>query len=88
MNIINNEIIVSIQDTGIGITKKEFPILFKQFGKIERYGKGWDIEIEGAGLGLYISKKIIELHGGKIWAESEGRKKGSKFCFSLPYLSD
>ncbi len=35
-------------------------------------------------MGLYTSKKIVKMHGGEIWAESEGRNKGSKFCFSLP----
>ena len=77
--------IVSVKDNGIGITKEEHKKIFKQFGKIERYGQGWDIGIEGTGMGLYTSKKIVELHGGKIWVESEGRNMGSKFSFSLPY---
>ncbi|MFX1259585.1 MAG: PAS domain S-box protein, partial [Promethearchaeota archaeon] len=83
-----NFFIISIEDTGIGITKQEKKRLFKQFGKIERYGRGWDIGIEGTGLGLFISKKIVELHGGKIWVESEGRNKGSTFYFSLPIIED
>ncbi len=76
--------IISVQDNGIGFTEEEKTRIFKQFGKIERYGKGWDLDIEGTGLGLYISKKLIELHGGEIWMESEGRNRGSTFCFSLP----
>ncbi|MBD3215970.1 MAG: PAS domain S-box protein [Candidatus Lokiarchaeota archaeon] len=80
----DGKIITSIQDNGVGLTNEEKTQLFKQFGKIERYGKGWDLGIEGSGLGLYISKKIIELHGGKIWAESEGRNQGSTFYFTLP----
>lgn len=75
---------VCIQDKGIGLSLEEQNKIFKQFGKIERYGKGWDIGIEGTGMGLYTSKKIVELHGGKIWVESEGRNKGAKFCFTLP----
>jgi signal transduction histidine kinase len=75
---------ISVRDNGIGLTEEEKECLFKPFGKIERYGKGWDINVGGMGMGLYISKEIIELHGGKIWAESEGRSKGSEFHFSLP----
>ncbi|MEJ2279316.1 MAG: PAS domain S-box protein [Candidatus Lokiarchaeota archaeon] len=58
--------------------------LFKRFGKIERYGKEENVLPSGIGLGLFISKKIIHLHDGKIWMESEGYKKGSTFYFSLP----
>jgi PAS domain S-box-containing protein len=76
--------IISVKDNGIGIEKDEKAILFQQFGKIERFGQGWDIEAGGSGLGLYISKKLIELHGGNIWLESEGKNKGSTFYFSLP----
>ncbi|MHA1671821.1 MAG: PAS domain S-box protein [Promethearchaeota archaeon] len=80
----NDFYIISVEDTGIGITKEEEHLLFTQFGKIERYGQGFNVGIEGTGLGLYISKEIIDLHGGKIWAESKGRNKGSIFAFSLP----
>lgn len=82
----NSDIIISIKDNGIGITKEEKEKLFRQFGKIERYGKGWDVSIDGPGLGLYNSKKILELHNGKIWVESEGRNKGSTFHFSIPII--
>ena len=84
----DNIIIISIKDTGIGITREEKERMFTQFGKIERYGQGLDIVSDGTGLGLYISKKIIELHGGKIWVESEGRNKGSTFHFSLPLITE
>ncbi len=82
----DNYFIVSIQDTGIGFTEDEKKILFTQFGKIERYGKGWDVGIEGSGLGLFASKEIIKLHNGMIWVESDGRNKGSTFYFSLPII--
>ena len=82
--IINDFIIISVEDNGIGFSKEEKSLIFKQFGKIERYGQGYDVISEGSGLGLYISKKIIEMHGGEIWVESEGRDKGSTFYFSLP----
>ncbi len=84
----DNFIIISIEDNGIGITKEEKKHLFKQLGKIERYGQGWDIGIDGIGLGLFISKIYVELHGGSIWVESEGRNKGSIFLFSLPVIND
>ena len=77
-------IVVSINDNGIGFTEEEKLTIFKQFGKIERFGQGLEVKSGGTGIGLYISKKIIELHGGKIWVESSGRNKGSTFYFSLP----
>ncbi len=86
--ILDHYIRVSIKDSGIGLTKEEKERLFTQFGKIERYGQGLDIISDGSGLGLYITKKIVELHGGKIWVESEGRNKGSTFYFTLPIISE
>lgn len=76
----------SIKDDGIGFTEEEKVQVFKQFGKIERYGQGWDIAADGTGLGLYITKKLVELHGGKIWFESEGRNKGTTFYFTVPIM--
>ena len=77
-------IFFSIKDNGIGLTEEDKRYLFQSLGKIERYGNGWDIVTEGMGVGLYLSKEMISLHGGKIWAESEGKNKGSTFFFSLP----
>jgi signal transduction histidine kinase len=78
-----DEILVSIKDTGTGIDLEILPKLFEKFAtKSTTEG--------GTGLGLFISKKIIEMHGGKIWAinnkEIDGREKdvGSTFTFSLP----
>lgn len=79
-------IIVSIKDNGIGFTEEEKNRIFQQFGKIERFGLGFDLITEGSGLGLYISKKIVEAHGGEIWMDSKGRNKGSTFYFSLPLI--
>jgi len=74
---------IQVRDTGVGLTEKEKEMLFQKFGKIERYGKDLEVDIEGAGLGLYISKEIVELHGGKILVESEGRNKGATFIIRL-----
>ncbi|MFX1600628.1 MAG: PAS domain S-box protein, partial [Promethearchaeota archaeon] len=79
---------ISIKDNGIGLKKEEYKQLFRPFGKIEKYGKGWDIISDGIGLGLYFSKEIINLHNGKIWAESKGENKGSIFYFSLPFTKN
>jgi signal transduction histidine kinase len=70
---------VSVTDNGIGIPARELPRIFERFYQVEthltrRYG--------GMGLGLSVAKSMIELHGGRIWAESQGR--GSRFTFLLP----
>ncbi|MBD3255448.1 MAG: PAS domain S-box protein [Candidatus Lokiarchaeota archaeon] len=80
--------IVSIRDTGIGFIEGEKEKLFKEFGKIERNDEDWLVGIEGTGLGLFITKRALELHDGKIWVESEGRGKGSKFSFSIPIIEN
>ncbi|MFX1327162.1 MAG: PAS domain S-box protein [Promethearchaeota archaeon] len=81
----DNWAIISVSDTGVGITKEEMELLFTRFGKMERYGDGLEyIDIQGSGLGLFISKEIVELHSGNIRAESKGRHKGSNFIVKLP----
>ncbi|HME55750.1 MAG TPA: ATP-binding protein [Candidatus Lokiarchaeia archaeon] len=79
---------VSVIDTGIGLEQDEMEKLFQKFGKLIRHDVVDDIETQGTGLGLFISKQIIEAHGGTIWAESEGRGKGSTFTFTIPKISD
>jgi PAS domain S-box-containing protein len=78
------KLIISIKDNGIGLTVEEKKRLFSEFGKIEHYGEGLNIITEGSGLGLFISRKIVQRHGGRIWVESEGRNHGSIFYFTLP----
>ncbi|HEC37135.1 MAG TPA: HAMP domain-containing histidine kinase, partial [bacterium] len=80
----DDSVVVSVIDNGIGFTNEQKNRIFKQFGKIERYGQGLDLGIDGTGLGLYISKRIVESHGGKVWMESEGKNKGASFYFTLP----
>jgi len=74
------EVIVWVEDTGIGIPKEALPHIFEKFYQVEPSAQR---EKGGTGLGLYISKAIVEAHGGKIWVESEVGK-GTKFSFSLP----
>ncbi len=80
--------VISVKDNGIGFTPEEKRKLFNQFGKIYRFDQETNLAAEGSGLGLYITKKLLELHGGKIWVESEGRDKGSTFYFTLPIIKE
>lgn len=85
INLVENHdyIDIQIKDKGVGITEKEKELLFEKFGKIEWYGMDLGVDIEGSGLGLYISKEIVDLHGVQILVESEGRNKGSTFTIRL-----
>jgi signal transduction histidine kinase len=76
-----NEIIISVADSGIGINPEEQKKIFQEFYQVNNDIKN---NTPGTGLGLTICKNIVEQHGGKIWVESEGLKKGSRFIFSLP----
>ena len=78
------EIHFYIKDSGIGLTKNELGRIFKRFGKIYMDDRVDSIDYRGTGLGLVICKGIIEKHGGKIWALSEGKNKGSEFHFIIP----
>lgn len=70
-----------VRDSGIGIAPDEIDRLFQKFTRAEAVTR---IHTGGSGLGLFIAKKIIEAHGGRIWSESEGEGKGSMFTFTLP----
>ncbi len=74
----------SITDTGIGFTPEEKSHLFKKFSKIKRALKEERGYSKGVGLGLYISKSIIEQHGGRIDAFSKGLNQGATFFFEIP----
>jgi len=76
----NGEVQVSIQDTGIGIAENDLGTIFEPFRQVDgsaqrKYG--------GSGIGLTISKRLIELHGGRMWVESKPGI-GSTFTFTLP----
>jgi signal transduction histidine kinase len=74
------DIEISIRDTGIGIKQEDLPRLFKEFSQLS---SPYDKQFEGTGLGLALTKKLVELHGGRIWVESEFGK-GSLFAFAIP----
>jgi two-component system, OmpR family, sensor histidine kinase VicK len=73
-----NKILINVKDTGSGIDQIILPKLFSKF---TTKSKG------GTGLGLHISKNIIEAHGGKVWGENNRDEKGATFGFSLPFIN-
>lgn len=75
------QMIIKIQDTGIGLVKEDMAVLF---GKFARGTGGKTINVNSSGLGLYIVKHIVEAHNGTITAESKGKNKGSAFTIKLP----
>jgi len=75
-----SEIVISVEDTGIGISENDLPKLFDKFCQV---GERTSNDIGGTGIGLSIAKEIVKLHGGEIWAESE-KGKGARFIFTLP----
>jgi PAS domain S-box-containing protein len=75
---------ISVQDTGIGIREDDIPKLFQAFTQLESvYTKGF----EGTGLGLALTRQLVELHGGRIWMESRFGS-GSRFSFTIPLTQD
>jgi len=76
---------IEISDSGVGLTKEEIKNLFKKFSTIEApLKKDLNMELGSTGLGLFLSKEIVKLHKGEIWAESEGKGKGSTFIIKIP----
>jgi len=71
-----------VTDTGIGIKPEDLPRLFSEFTQLEASDTKHH---EGTGLGLALTKRLVELHGGRIWAESEGEGRGSTFTILLPF---
>jgi signal transduction histidine kinase len=70
------EMVLFVRDNGIGIDPQAQPMMFSLFKKL-------DPETEGTGTGLALVRRIVELHGGRIWVESEGPGKGTTFRFTL-----
>jgi signal transduction histidine kinase len=76
----DSAMIISVTDTGIGIAKEDQEAVFEEFRQV---GSNYAQKREGTGLGLSLTRRFVELHGGKIWVESEPGK-GSTFTFTLP----
>jgi signal transduction histidine kinase len=72
---------ISVMDTGIGLKKEDMERIFAPFEQVEG---GSNRKHQGTGLGLSLTRSFVELHGGTIWAESEGEGKGSAFRFVIP----
>lgn len=72
---------VAVWDTGIGLEKQNLDKIFKEFTQVD---SDYTRKEPGTGLGLSLAKRLVDLHKGKIWAESEGPNKGSTFKFSIP----
>ena len=74
---------ISVTDTGTGIAAEDRESIFEEF---RQAGASYDQKHEGTGLGLTLARKFVDLHGGRIWVESE-QGVGSKFSFTLPIRS-
>ena len=72
---------ISVSDTGVGLKKEDLEVIFTSFEQVE---SSVARRFQGTGLGLSLTRKLVELHGGSIWAESEGEGKGTTFRFLIP----
>lgn len=79
---------VSVTDSGVGIAQEDLPKLFTKFGALRSGGTSEAIAAQSTGLGLYISKSIVAMHGGSVAVMSGGLGKGATFSFTLPIFSE
>jgi two-component system phosphate regulon sensor histidine kinase PhoR len=75
----DGEVTVHVVDNGVGIPSEALPRLFERFYKVDKARAGG-----GTGLGLAIAKHLVQVHSGRIWAESAGEGQGARFSFALP----
>ncbi|MDQ7782338.1 MAG: PAS domain S-box protein [Desulfomonilaceae bacterium] len=78
---VDDDLIVSVCDNGIGIDPSDTSLIFRAFEQVD---SGLSRLQKGTGLGLSLARKFVELHGGRIWVESDGLGRGSAFRFTLP----
>jgi len=78
------QVVVSVADEGRGIPAERLPLLFRKFSRVD--GENRQGDPAGSGLGLAICKGIVEAHGGRIWAESDGPGQGARFIFTVPIV--
>jgi two-component system, chemotaxis family, sensor kinase Cph1 len=69
--------VLCVRDNGIGIPQEQRDTIFTLFRKLDPHA-------EGSGIGLALVRRIVEAHGGRVWAESEGAGAGASFCLALP----
>ncbi len=72
---------ISVADSGIGISPEDQEKIFEEFHQVR---SSYTDKTPGTGLGLSLVKRLVEVHGGKVWVESDGEGKGSRFSFTLP----
>ncbi len=77
----DKQLIVEVEDTGVGITSENHEKVFEDFFQVKSEIKD---KTPGLGLGLGLSRRLVEMHSGKIWVESEGEGRGSRFIFTIP----
>ena len=80
------DVAFSVTDQGQGVPAERLPHLFRKFFRLDGEDRGSDLA--GSGLGLAICKGIVEAHGGRIWAESEGAGFGTRFAFTIPMVEE
>ncbi len=78
------EVLVSVSDTGVGLKLDDQKRIFQTF---EQLDSSFSRQEQGTGLGLALVRKLVELHGGRVWVESEGENKGSVFSFTIPFMT-
>jgi signal transduction histidine kinase len=76
---------ISVADTGIGLEQKHLARIFSPFDQVENSASR---KYQGSGLGLSLTRHLVELHGGTIWAESDGEGKESTFRFQIPFKTN